>query len=115
MLAAAALTAAAASGAFAQQDPPARIPDPDTAAMEPQVREKIARERRLVENARESGAAWGSLGGAVPAPRRPPWPGTAPPRDPQAAADSRAFSTSRRSRAIFSRTCGSMAAVSGSG
>ena len=30
--------------------------------MEPQVREKIARERRLVENARESAAAWGSLG-----------------------------------------------------
>ena len=30
--------------------------------MEPQVREKIARERRLVENARGSAAAWGSLG-----------------------------------------------------
>ncbi len=30
--------------------------------MEPRVREKIARERRLVANARESAEAWGSLG-----------------------------------------------------
>ena len=35
--------------------------------MEPQIREKIARERRLVENARESAEAWGSLGRAFQA------------------------------------------------
>ena len=65
-LAAAALSVAAASWALAQPGQPAQIPapipDPDTAAMEPRVREKIARERRLVANARESPEAWGSLG-----------------------------------------------------
>ena len=61
-LAAAALTVAAASWALAQQEPPALIPDPDTGAMEAQVREKIAREWRLVESAPESAEAWGSLG-----------------------------------------------------
>ena len=59
---AAALSIAAASAAVAQPEPPVPIPDPDTAAMEPQVREKIARERRLVEDAPGSAEAWGSLG-----------------------------------------------------
>ena len=63
---AAALSVAAASWALAQPGQPAQIPapipDPDTAAMEPRVREKIARERHLVANARESAEAWGSLG-----------------------------------------------------
>ena len=60
------LSVAAASWALAQPGQPAQIPapipDPDTAAMEPRVREKIARERRLVANARKSAEAWGSLG-----------------------------------------------------
>ncbi len=62
---AAVLSVAAVSGAAAQSGPP--IPDPDTAAMEPQVREKIARERRLVAEDPGSAARWGSLGRAFQA------------------------------------------------
>ena len=57
---AAALSVAVISWAFAQPGSP--IPDPDTAAMEPQVREKIARERRLVAGDSGSADAWGALG-----------------------------------------------------
>ncbi len=50
------------SGAVAQPERSVRIPDPDTAAMEPQVRERIARQRGLV--VADPGAAdpWGALG-----------------------------------------------------
>ena len=62
---AAVLSLAVVSWAFAQPGSP--IPDPDTAAMEPQVREKIARERRLVAEDPGSAARWGSLGRAFQA------------------------------------------------
>lgn len=58
---AAALTAAAASAAVAQPGS-VPIPDPDTAAMEPPVREKIARQRGLVADDSGSAEAWGALG-----------------------------------------------------
>ena len=57
-----ALTAAAVSGATAQPGRAVRIPDPDTAAMEPQVREKIARQRALVVENSGSAETWGALG-----------------------------------------------------
>ena len=50
------------SGAVAQPERSVRIPDPDTAAMEPQVRERIARQRGLVAEDPGSPAAWGALG-----------------------------------------------------
>ncbi|MDE3263238.1 MAG: tetratricopeptide repeat protein [Acidobacteriota bacterium] len=51
-----------ASGAAAQPEPSIRIPDPDAGEMEPQVREKIARQRDLVAADSGSPAAWGALG-----------------------------------------------------
>ncbi len=59
---AAALSVAAASWALAQPMSPVRIPDPETAAMEPRVREKILRHRRLVAEDHGSAESWGSLG-----------------------------------------------------
>lgn len=64
---AAALIVAAASAAVAQPKPAVQIPDPDTAAMEPQVREKIARQRGLTAEDPGSPAAWGALGRAFQA------------------------------------------------
>ena len=63
---AAALSVAAVSGALAQPGQPPEmslpIPDPDTRAMEPQVREKIAWARGLVAGDPRSADAWGALG-----------------------------------------------------
>ncbi len=59
---AAVLSVAAVSGAAARPGQAVRIPDPDTAEMEPQVREKIARQRGLVAEDSGSAEAWGALG-----------------------------------------------------
>ena len=61
-LAASALSITAASAVLAQPERPVRIPDPDTAAMESQVREKIARQRHRVAEDSGSAEAWGRLG-----------------------------------------------------
>ena len=59
---AAALTAAPAAVALGQPEPPVPIPDPDTSAMEPQVREKVARQRDLVAEDPGSAEVWAALG-----------------------------------------------------
>ena len=57
-----ALSVAASSWAAVQPDRAVPIPDPDTAEMEPQVREKIGRQRGAVTRDSGSADAWGSLG-----------------------------------------------------
>ena len=62
LLAAGTLTVAAGSWAGAQPGQAVRIPDPETAEMEPQVREKIARQRSLLAEDSGSAEVWGALG-----------------------------------------------------
>ena len=57
-----ALVFATVSGAVAQPERSVSIPDPDTSEMEPQVREKIVRQRDRVAEDSGSAEAWGALG-----------------------------------------------------